>query len=94
MLEIKIPNFCVSEIEYVCFVVFTEWLGIDYEITPVEQNTILISSGNNTLRLSADFFVRASNNWLNQESMPVLPLKKYTINELKVIVINEIHICD
>ena len=94
MLEIKIPNFCVSEIEYVCFVVFTEWLGIDYEITPVEQNTILISSGNNTLRLSADFFVRASNNWLNQESMPVLPLKKYTINELKVIVKNEIHICE
>ena len=37
MLEIKIPNFCVSEIEYVCFVVFTEWLGIDYEITPVNS---------------------------------------------------------
>lgn len=94
MLKIKIPNFCVSEIEYVCSIVFTEWLSIDYEITPAEQNTILISSGNNTLRLSADFFVRASNNWLNQESMPVLPLKKYTINELKVIVKNEIHICE
>jgi len=92
MLKIMLPNFCVPEIEYTCSVVFTEWLGIDYEIITVEQNTILISSGDNTLQLSANFFTKASNNWLNKESMPVLPLKKYTIDELKVIVKNDIHI--
>ena len=42
MLKIQIPNFCVPEIEYTCYVVFTEWLGIDYEIITAEQNTILI----------------------------------------------------
>ena len=94
MLKIKIPSFCVSEIEYACSVVFTEWLGIDYEIMSAEQNTILISSGNNTLQLNADFFVKASNNWLTSESMPDLPLKNYNLDELKTVLHHEIHICE
>jgi polysaccharide deacetylase len=94
MLEIKIPNFCVPEIEYTCFVVFTEWLGIDYEITTAEQNTILISSGNTTLQLNTSFFIKASNNWLNKETMPELPLKNYNLNKLKTVLHNEIHICE
>ena len=94
MLQIKTPNFCVPEIEYTCFVVFTEWLGIEYEITTAEQDTILISSGNKTLQLNADFFVKASNNWLASESMPALPLKNYNLDELKAVLHNEIHICE
>ena len=94
MLKIQIPNFCVPEIEYTCFVVFTEWLGIEYEITTAEQNTILISSGNNTLQLNAGFFIKASNNWLNKETMPELPLKNYDLNKLKTVLHNEIHICE
>ena len=94
MLQIKIPNFCVPEIEYTCFVVFTEWFGIEYEITTVEQDTILISSGNKTLQLNADFFVKASNNWLASESMPELSLKNYNLDELKAVLHNEIHICE
>lgn len=94
MLKIQIPTFCVSEIEYTSSVVFTEWLGIDYEITTTEQNAIFISSDNNTLRLSADFFVRASNNWLNQETMPRLSLKNYNLNDLKTVLHTEIHICE
>ena len=93
MLKLKIPTFCVSEIEYTCDVVFSEWLGTDYEIMSAEQNTILISSGNNTLQLNADFFVKASNNWLNEETMPCLPLKNYNLTELKTTLHNEIHIC-
>lgn len=94
MLKIKIPNFCVSEIEYTCSVVFTEWLGIDYQITIAEQNTIFICSGNNTLRLNADFFINASSDWLGNASMPVLPLKWYNLNELENSLSNEIHICE
>ena len=94
MLQIQIPNFCVPEIEYTCSVVFTEWLGIYYESTTAEQNTVLISSGNNTLQLNADFFVKASNNWLNKESMPSLPLKNYNLSKLKTVLHSEIHICE
>lgn len=94
MLQIQIPNFCVSEIEFTCFVVFTEWLGIDYEITIAEQNTILISSGNNTLQLNAGFFIKASNNWLNKETIPELPLKNYDLSKLKTVLHNAIHICE
>ena len=93
MLKMQIPNFCVPEIEYTCNVVFTEWLGIDYEITAAEQDTILISSGNNTLQLHADFFIKASNNWLMPGTMPSLPLKNYNLNALKTVLHNDIHIC-
>ena len=94
MLKITIPDYCIPEIEYTCFVVFTEWLGIDYEITTAKQNSILIFSGNNILQLNADFFVKASNNWLTPESMPSLPLKNYNLRELKTVLHNEIHICE
>ena len=94
MLKIKIPHFCVPEIEYTCDVVFSEWLGIDYEIMSAEQNTILISSGNNTLQLNAGFFVKASDNWFGKESMPCLPLKNYNVTELKTVLHTEIHICE
>lgn len=94
MLKITIPDYCIPEIEYTCFVVFTEWLGIDYEITTAKQNSILIFSGNNILQLNADFFVKASNNWLTPESMPSLPLKNYNLSELKTVLHNEIHICE
>ena len=94
MLKITIPTFCVSEIEYACTVVFTEWLGIDYEITTTEQNTIFISSGNNTLRLNADFFIKASSDWLGNASMPALPLEWYNLNGLKNTLSNEILICE
>lgn len=94
MLKIITPNFCVSEIEYACSVVFTEWLGIDYEITTTEQNTIFISSGNNTLRLNADFFIKASSDWLGNTSMPALPLEWYNLNGLKNTLSNELHVCE
>ena len=94
MLKITIPSFCVSEIEYSCFVVFTEWLGINYEITTTEKNSIFISSGNNTLRLNADFFIKASSDWLGNASMPALSLECYNLNELKNSLSNELHVCE
>ena len=94
MLKIKIPNFCVSEIEYTCFVVFTEWLGIEYELTQSEQNHILISFAERELKINSDFFIRASSDWLEETSMPALPLKLYNLNELKNSLSNEIHICE
>lgn len=94
MLKIKIPNFCVSEIEYTCSIVFTEWLGIEYELTQSEQNHILISFAERELKINSDFFIRASSDWLEETSMPALPLKLYNLNELKNSLSNEIHICE
>lgn len=93
MLKITIPHYCKFEIEYTCSVVFTEWLGVDYEITTAEQNTIQISSGNNILQLNADFFIKASDNWLNRETMPCLPLESYDLGKVKTVLHNELHIC-
>ena len=94
MLKIKIPKFCVSEIEYTCSIVFTEWLGIEYELTQSEQNHILISFAKRELKINSDFFIRASSDWLEETSMPALPLKLYNLNELKNSLSNEIHICE
>ena len=94
MLKIKIPKFCVSEIEYTCSIVFTEWLGIEYELTQSEQNHILISFAERELKINSDFFIRASSDWLEETSMPALPLKLYNLNELKNSLSNEIHICE
>lgn len=94
MLKITVPNFCVSEIKYTCFVVFSEWLGIEYVIQTLEQDFILISSNEKYLKLNADFFVKASNNWLASETMPDVPLKNYNLDELKAVLHNEIHICE
>lgn len=94
MLKIKIPSFCVSEIEYTCSIVFTEWLGIEYELTQSKQNHILISFAERELKINSDFFIKASSDWLEETSMPALPLKLYNLNELKNSLSNEIHICE
>ena len=94
MLKITIPNFCVPEIKYTCFVIFSEWLEIEYTIQTVEQNFILISRNENSLKLNADFFVKASNSWLASKTMPDVPLKNYNLDELKTVLHNEIHICE
>ncbi len=83
MFSITIPNFCTEEIKYTCFVVFTEWLGIEYEINHSENNFILISANNHELKLSSDFFIKASSEWLSKESMPKLPLKRYNLEILR-----------
>ncbi|MEL3911685.1 polysaccharide deacetylase family protein [Treponema pedis] len=94
MLKIKIPSFCVSEIQYTCFVVFTEWLGIEYELTQSEHDYILISFAEKELRINADFFIKASSDWLGKTSIPTLPLKWYNLNKVKTRLSRELHICE
>lgn len=94
MLKVSIPNFCFSEISYICFVIFTEWLSVEYELDQSELDYILISFAEKELKINSDFFVRASSDWLGQTSMPTLPLKQYDLNELKNSLSNELHICE
>ncbi|UTC61609.1 hypothetical protein E4O05_08580 [Treponema sp. OMZ 787] len=94
MLKIRVPNFCAYEIEYTCFVVFTEWLGIEYELTQAEHDYILISFAEKEIKLNADFFIKASSDWLGNTSMPALPLEWYNLNGLKNTLSNELHVCE
>ncbi|UTC65429.1 hypothetical protein E4O00_04730 [Treponema sp. OMZ 788] len=94
MLKIKIPNFCTSEIEYTCYVVFTEWLEVEYELTHSEYKYILISYAEKQIKLNTDFFIKASSDWLGETSMPIFPLKRYDLSELKNTFSNELHICE
>ena len=94
MLKIVIPPFCTSEIEYTCSVVFTEWLGIEYELTQSEQDHILINFAEKELKLNTDFFIKAAFDWLGKNSMPALPLKRYDLTELKNSLSNDLHICE
>lgn len=94
MLEIKIPNFCRSEIEYICYVVFSEWLDIEYKITLSEQECILIAFAEKEFKMCADFFIKASTDWLGRNSMPILPLEWYNLTEVKMWLSSELHICE
>ena len=72
MISIYIPKICVSEIKYTCSIVFTEWLGIEYELLQAERDYILISFAEKELRINADFFTKASSDWLDNASLPTL----------------------
>ncbi|MGP1489472.1 MAG: polysaccharide deacetylase family protein [Treponema sp.] len=92
MLRVIIPTYCTSELKYTCYVVFTEWLGISYELKSSLQDYILISDANKELKLATDFFMKSQAAWLHKNSLPLLPLKKYNIRLLHNILKQAIHI--
>lgn len=94
MLKIRVPNFCGSEIEYICSVIFGEWLGVGYAIEVFDRYYILISKEDKNIKLNADFFIKASSAWLSSMSMPALPLERYSLKKLYGILNFEIHISE
>lgn len=94
MISIYIPKICVSEIKYTSSIVFTEWLGIEYELLQAQRDCIIISFAEKELRINADFFTKASSDWLDNASMPALPLEWYNLSGLKNSLSNEILICE
>ncbi|MBI9107213.1 MAG: polysaccharide deacetylase family protein [Spirochaetales bacterium] len=82
MFIITRPALCCSEIDYTLKVVFSDWLGIDYKIKTGVLQEIQIYGNDKTLNIPVTFFEKASKLWLNEETLPVLPLKSLSHNEL------------
>ena len=81
-LKIKIPNFCLNEQKYILDILLKEFLGINFVVETFEGNFIEITrsdyfvetSNLTKLTLDASFFYKAKQDWLQPQSMPVLPL--------------------
>jgi hypothetical protein len=81
-LKIKIPNFCLNEQKYILDILLREFLGINFVVETFEGNFIEITrsgyfvetSNLTKLTLDASFFYKAKQDWLQPQSMPVLPL--------------------
>lgn len=59
---------------WICSVLFSEFLGITYQIKTQNNETILIQREGKKIELPTDFFDRAKFEWLTQDSMPIEPL--------------------
>lgn len=74
MLTVHIPETCKGEIEYVLGVVFSGWLGVPFRVVVGAHEGIEIEREGGVLSLDASFFRGAAGAWLEDASMPVLPL--------------------
>ncbi len=76
MLEVKCPRNYEKEREYICKVIFEEFLGVEYNLIRQERPDWLISAGDNKkLRISDVFFKTPKESWLKNVSLPRRPLK-------------------
>ncbi len=83
MINVRIPDICNSEIEYILNVVLCEFLGLEFSIEKHNQEFIEISKFNLNAKiiLDASFFWAAHTNWLESSSMPKLPLRVWKPQE-------------
>ena len=80
-LRVQHPKHCFSEYGYIFSVLIGEFLGLEYEAQPWEEDTVRISSGDRFLELPDVFFKCASANWLHQKSMPAQPLSVWNSSD-------------
>lgn len=71
MLKIVLPNNYVNERTYICSVLLTEYLGLNYTIEfNNDINNSCIYYGKKKLEIKDDFFSVPEKYWLSMESMP------------------------
>lgn len=76
---IKIPDACVNEQTYVLNFVFEKVFGISIQIEQHANNHVEISRKGKTILVNADFYIRASRNWLSEKTLPKLPLQHWSL---------------
>jgi hypothetical protein len=84
-LLIKIPNICKNEQVYALDVLLGDFLGLHFDVETYEGDFIEITRPANSggtshlakLTLDASFFYKAKQDWLQPQSMPVLPLANW-----------------
>jgi len=75
------PRKYKSEIEYICNVVFFEFLGLDFELLDSKENKITITFGNSnkTLKVKTILFSLPEKDWCSLSSLPKVPLEKWNV---------------
>jgi len=82
-LKISLPTCCKDEVTYTLKVVFDEFLGFNYQLNEKNSEQIVISYHGSSAKLilNIDFFNKCQNHWLQDESMPSLPLVKWNLSK-------------
>uniref|UniRef100_A0A7C2K256 DUF7033 domain-containing protein n=1 Tax=candidate division WOR-3 bacterium TaxID=2052148 RepID=A0A7C2K256_UNCW3 len=80
-LKVFAPRKYKQEIEYICRVVFFEFLGLDFELLDSEENEIIVTLGNSnkTLKVKANLFSLPEKDWCSLSSLPKIPLEKWNV---------------
>lgn len=74
MFTIKLPNKCREEREWVLSIIFDDILGLEYKIESHKENTTIICSDNKKIVIQDDFFLKASESWMEEASLPQTPV--------------------
>lgn len=83
MIKVLTPKHCQIEQRYTLDIMLGEFLGLDFDVVEYDGLDIKISyfGDNACLSLNSSFFQKAEQNWLQSESMPILPLLSWTPSE-------------
>lgn len=75
-MRVFIPSVCINEQQYILDVMLGEFLGLSFDIVEHKDPYIKITQTGScaNLTLNTDFFQQAHKAWLDNLSMPVLPL--------------------
>ena len=74
MIQVKCPHGCETEKEYIVRLLLENFLGLAYEVRFEERVGFELSKDGKTIFLNDEFFRSAENAWLDERSMPHIPL--------------------
>lgn len=72
-LRILVPE-TSAELEWICSVIFTDYLGLSYAMEPATDNNFHLCLNQRQIELPSILFALTSDRWFQQSSMPTLPL--------------------
>ncbi|MGZ4112689.1 MAG: polysaccharide deacetylase family protein [Tumebacillaceae bacterium] len=88
MLRVACPATYVQERNYICDVLFGEFLGLAFEVVFEERHDVRITRRDDPLErelvLADVLFQTPSDNWLRQTALPVQPLEQWEVSALEV----------
>jgi hypothetical protein len=79
MFQVRLPSHCRMEAEWICSVVFEEFLGLPFSMVPAPASAFTVQYANRTLTLPDVFFSQAVNAWLSPATIPKLPLAQWDV---------------
>lgn len=81
MINIQIPPTHTQERRYILSVIFGEFLGIEYQIQLDNRSDVRITKGDaKELLINDGFFSVPEDEWLQQSSLPIQPLKVWDLS--------------